>query len=67
MERKLYYFEVTGVKNKLLGEIEGGYLTEDEMKEKAKGIYAGIKLVKTFITVRVREAGKKAKYCYIIN
>lgn len=67
MERKKYFFEVTGVKNKLLGVIDGGYLTEDEMVEKAKGIYAGVKLVKTFITVRVREDGKKTKYCYEID
>ena len=66
MERKKYFFEVTGVKNKELGVIDGGYLTSEEMVEKAKGILAGVKLVKTFVTVRVRENGR-AKYCYTIN
>ena len=66
MERKKYFFEVTGVKNKLLGVIDGGYLTKEEMIEKAKGILAGVKLVKTFVTVRVRE-DDKTKHCYIID
>lgn len=66
MERKKYFFEVAGVKNKELGVIDGGYLTKEEMIEKAKGILAGVKLVKTFVTVRVRE-DDKTKYCYIIN
>jgi hypothetical protein len=66
MERKKYFFEVTGVKNKELGVIDGGYLTSEEMVEKAKGILAGVKLVKTFVTVRVRE-DDKTKYCYVIN
>lgn len=66
MKRKKYFFEVTGVKNKELGVIDGGYLTPEEMVEKAKGILAGVKLVKTFVTVRVRE-DDKTKYCYVIN
>jgi hypothetical protein len=66
MERKKYFFEVAGVKNKELGVIDGGYLTSEEMVEKAKGILAGVKLVKTFVTVRVRE-DDKTKYCYVIN
>lgn len=66
MERKKYFFEVAGVKNKELGVIDGGYLTLEEMVEKAKGILAGAKLIKTFITVRVREDGK-TNYCYIID
>ena len=66
MERKKYFFEVAGVKNKELGVIDGGYLTKEEMIEKAKGILAGVKLVKTFITVRVREDGK-TKCCYITD
>ena len=66
MEKKIYSFEVFGLKGKKIGVCNDDFLTQDEMVLKAQGILEGAGLLRTFVSVKVREK-ESTKYCYEIN
>ena len=59
MEKKVYNFELYTNHGRLAGEVLGEYLTKEEMIMMAQGMCRGAAMLKSFVTVRVREEGLK--------
>lgn len=63
MEKKVYDFKLYTNHERLVGEVLGEYLTKEEMIMMARGMCRGVAMLKTFVTVRVKEEGVKG-YVY---
>ena len=59
MEKNVYDFELYTNHERLAGEVLGEYLTKEEMIIMAQGMCRGAAMLKSFVTIRVRQEGKK--------
>lgn len=59
MEKNVYDFELYTNHERLAGEVLGEYLTKEEMIMMAQGMCRGAAMLKSFVTIRVRQEGKK--------
>lgn len=66
MVKKIYSFEVFGLRNKRLGEVSDQYLTKKEMIMFAQGMLQGACILRTTIFVKVREKDA-SRCCYEIK
>lgn len=63
MEKKVYNFELYTNHERFAGEVLGEYLTKEEMIMMAQGMCRSAAMLKSFVTVRVKEEGVKG-YVY---
>jgi len=66
MEKRVYAFEVYGLRGKKIGSCDDDYLTENEMIMKARGILEGATLLRGFIVVKVFDR-KTGDCCFEIK
>lgn len=62
-DKKIYTFEVYGIKNKRLGSTGDECLTKSEMILKAQGMLQGASMFRSQVSVKVREKGNN-EYCF---